>query len=318
MALVLSVMTVVLSSYIRLTESAVGCEPWPSCYGQYHNSESAKGINVLINKGESTPYRIERIAHRIVASSLGFVILILFILSRKERYRPQLGRIIPSSLMILAVILAIIGPVHPEQPLPILLLSNFVGGFLIMVMLFHLYKQLITKNELQLITPFGPLIRTGMMLIILQILWGGWTSANFAGASCESLFDCNLLQQKNLQLAAAFNPVSFLSIENQTKVVIENKMATIQLIHHILAAMTLFYFIFIVGLLVRSQRGSDQRLAQQCLLVLSLLIGQFLVGVIGLIYQLPITLALTHNILTALLLLVLISLNLNLSKRPSP
>jgi cytochrome c oxidase assembly protein subunit 15 len=275
LALILSVVTVVLSSYIRLTESGIGCEPWPLCYRKYHNSESAIGINVLTNKGGDSPYRVERIAHRIVASSLGLVIFILFILSRKERYRTHIGAFIPSTLMVLAILLALIGPIHPYQPLPILILSNFVGGFLITMMIYHLYRSLKIKNELPFITTYRQHIRTGMVLIIVQIIWGGWTSANFSGASCTSLFDCNVSMQENLEIAASVNPVSFLSLNDQSMVIIENKMATIQLIHHILAAITLIYFIYIVGLLVRSERGSDQRLAQHCLRLLSLLVGQF-------------------------------------------
>ncbi|RLA03948.1 MAG: hypothetical protein DRQ47_04230, partial [Gammaproteobacteria bacterium] len=51
-SLCLALVTVVLSAYLRLAESSIGCEPWPACYGQYHNNESVMGINVLVASSE--------------------------------------------------------------------------------------------------------------------------------------------------------------------------------------------------------------------------------------------------------------------------
>ena len=316
-AIVLALLTVVLSSYIRLTESAVGCEPWPSCYGEYHTNESVQGINVLMNKGESSPYQVERISHRLVASSLGLVILLLFILSLLPSYRQHIGRLVPAYLMIVTVILALIGPFKPEQPLPILILGNFIGGLLIVALLYHLYRLLTANEKTPIKTPMRSPLKLGILIILIQIFWGGWTSANFSGASCEMIFDCQLLEQKDSNLFAAFNPFSSLSLEQGYKVVAEEKMQTIQLIHHIIAIFSLVYFIIITSKLMRAKERVERQLGKVCFLILSLLVAQILLGISSLFFSLHIVVVLTHNLLSALLVLVITSLNIKLSMRTS-
>ncbi len=312
-ALGFALMTVVLSSYVRLAESGVGCEPWPSCYGQYQNNKSVQGVNVLTSEARATPYRMERIAHRIVTSTLGLIILFLFLLTMSEKYRNILGNRIPTAILSVTVFLAAIGPFHPNQPLPILLMGNFVGGLVLVALLLHLYLKISGTKEIHMESPLVPFVRIGMFIILLQIFWGGWTSVNFAGSSCESLFNCGAKQIESVNIIEAFNPVGFLQLDNQDKVILEDKMKLIQIIHHFLGVIVLAYFISIVTFLMRSEWSSDRRLAKDCLLVLSLVVAQFLLGISTLLVQLPLFLVLSHNFMTAVLLMFLTSLNRKMS-----
>ena len=314
-ALGLALATVVLSSYVRLAESGVGCEPWPSCYGQYNISEAAQGVNVLTSQGATSSYRLERVAHRLVTTSLGLIILTLFVFSRSGKYSQLLGKKLPLSLLIVTIVLSALGPFHPNQPLPILLMSNFVGGLLLVVMIYHLYRRITPVHEIHMITPLIPFLRIGLLIILLQIVWGGWTSSNFAGASCDNLFSCGISEQEDLNVIQAFNPIDSLQLENGNKVILESKMNLIQLLHHVLGVIAVVYFVLIVVMLMRSERGSDRRLAKDCLLVLSLIIGQFLLGISSLLLDLPMTLVLSHNFLTAILLIFISSLNIKISRR---
>ena len=194
-ALCFSFLTVVVSSYIRIVESGAGCQPWPGCYGQYLNNQSAQGLNVLMSQGELSPQRGARIMHRLVTSALGLMILTLFILSRRPDYRMLLGQATPAILLVLTLILASIGMIHPLQPSPLLILSNFIGGLMLLRLLFSLHLRLSTwqnidntqnPNKIVPTSFVKTSIKVGLLMITLQIFLGGWTSANYAGASCDA------------------------------------------------------------------------------------------------------------------------------------
>ena len=310
-ALGLAILTVTISSYIRLAESGLGCDDWPSCFGQYHYNESAQGINVLMEKGEHSPHRMVRVAHRLVTSTLGAIILFVFITSWRPAYRGILGRLVPTSLLLLTVILASIGRIHPVQPLPILTLSNFVGGLLLVVLIFYLYLRTTLFPDSAIKTKMSPLLRLGMLIVALQILLGGWTSANYAGASCDGLFACQTSEQENIGIVEALLPVQALLLDGNKQVVIGAKMPVIQLAHHVLALFTLLYFVFLVVVLMRSER----RLYNPCLLVLAMLILQCLLGLTALAFQLPLVIISIHNLLAALLLISVTSLNMKTTSR---
>jgi len=316
-ALCLALMTVAISSYIRLLDSGLGCEPWPVCYGQYNKNESAQGINVLKEESEQSAYRAERALHRIIASTLGIVILILFVLSWKEKFRVKIGRRIPAALMLFTIMLALIGPIHPQSPVPILTLMNFVGGLIIVAFIFYLYRQIsVSKKMLNNLKSLRP-VRLGIFIIILQIFWGGWTSANYAGTSCERLMNCQYTDHDNATLIDAINPMSVLTVDNTLKVIIEDKMAIIQLIHHVLAVFSLIYFAIIVALLLRTKNPSEKPIRNDCIVVMVLLLLQFILGLATVKYALPITLVVTHNILAAFLIMAITSLYIKLQTRVS-
>ncbi len=316
-ALCLAILTVVISSYIRLAESGLGCEPWPACYGEYHTNKNTQGINVLTQNSEKAAYRGERIAHRLIASSLGLIICLIFILSWQKNYQKQIGRLIPGILFSLIVILAVIGPLKPVTPVPALTFANYTGGLLIVVLLFYLYRQVKATKPLPVTVTsvHSGIIRWGLILVFIQILWGGWTSVNYAGNSCEKLMTCEQLESNGATVLAAINPVSSLLLDQQSRVIIENKMQTIQLIHHILAILSFAIFTLITFLLFRNKNDIEKHLRNTCLLVVSLLLLQFIIGLGAIAFQLPLMLVVLHNFLAALLLMVITVLYMNIYKR---
>lgn len=316
-ALCLAILTVVISSYIRLADSGVGCTPWPSCYGQYLSNESSHGINVLMEEGERSNYRTERIFHRLIASSLGLVILFIFILSRQASYREMLGQLVPSTLILLTVVLAIIGPIRPATPLPILTVANFMGGLVIVALLYFLYQKVTKPKETSAPSVISKTIYGGLVFIVLQIFIGGWTSANYAGTSCEKVMICENMQHDEFLLTDAFNPVASLQLDQHSKVITESKMAVIQFIHHLFAIFTLLYFSIIVAYLLKRQKLAEKGVRKDCLSVLGLLILQFMLGMSALVFSLPIILVVLHNLFAALLFIVITSLYTKLSLRTS-
>ncbi len=323
-ALILALVTVSVSSYIRLVESGIGCSDWPNCYGYYHNKESAQGINVLTIKGVQSPHRMARVIHRLVTSVLGFIILFIFFVSLRKNYGPMLGRAVPSGLLFLTLLLASIGSIHSQQPLPLLTLANFIGGLLLVVLISYLYVRLIRSGHIFLKTPLNRLIRFASLIILLQVIWGGWTSANYSGSSCDGLFSCqdkisikNESNSDGIRFISALKPVNKLPLDINSRVKIDKKQSAIQLVHHVLAVISLASFIALVLLVMRSDKQIKKQLQGNCFVMLALLVIQFLLGILALILQLPLVVIVMHNLLTAVLLILITSLNITITPRDS-
>src|SRR6188768_4578616 len=89
LALLLVVLLVSLSAYLRLSHSGIGCEDWPDCYGRIGEApdavEAAEGwplstaedaYRQLVDKS-SQPLSWATPLHRLVASVLGLLVLAL-------------------------------------------------------------------------------------------------------------------------------------------------------------------------------------------------------------------------------------------------
>jgi len=314
-AIVLALLTIVISSYIRLAESGAGCEPWPECYGVYKTDINAQGVNVLKQQSSKAAFRAERVFHRLVASSLGILVLVIFFLSWRPGYSHKIGKLIPGLLLLLTLLLAVIGTIHPVNPMPIITFTNFSGGLLIMSLLYYLYLK-VTRDELQIETVnHSGLIRLGIVVLILQILWGGWTSANFAGATCEKLLNCDFTQMNNASISDVIDPGGHLLLDQNSKVVIEPKMYIIQFIHHLLAILSLGVFVIVTFLLHKNSTSDTKKLRHSCLFVMSLLLLQFIIGLSTLVFGLALQLIALHNLLAALLLLLITQLYMKLTTR---
>lgn len=124
---------------------------------------------------------------------------------------------------------------------------------------------------------------TGIVLI-LQLFLGGWVSSNYAGLGCLNFPFCNKdLLPDNATLEGCFN---FLSFNNYNK-------EMIHFIHRITG--------FICGILILSISIYKKHVA-----LFLILVAQILLGILNVIYQLPIYLAVMHNFFACLLLLAFI------------
>ena len=88
-------------------------------------------------------------------------------------------------------------------------------------------------------------------------------------------------------------------------------MKTIQFLHHILAVISLIYFVLLIMLPIPLYK----QIRNRCMLILGLLISQFLLGLGTLAFQLPVAIIVTHNLMATLQIILITSLHYQLSKR---
>lgn len=85
----LAVCVVMLGAYTRLVHAGLGCPDWPTCYGHVWVPNTESEIAIANQKFAQTPVEVHKTwpeqTHRMFASSLGLLTLVLFILAVKKR-----------------------------------------------------------------------------------------------------------------------------------------------------------------------------------------------------------------------------------------
>ncbi|PCH55216.1 MAG: hypothetical protein COC15_04570, partial [Legionellales bacterium] len=173
-ATILALIVVVLGAYTRLTDSGLGCPDWPGCYG-----------NFIAPYGDFEAH-VEML-HRYIAGSLGLVILYLMYLFRNSQ------RCLSWSIGALVIFQAALGMwTVTEKLLPIVVSSHLVGGLAIVALLFLLSLKSIAHppTALRASNKLLWLINTALLILMIQIILGGWTSTNYAALACPDFPTC--------------------------------------------------------------------------------------------------------------------------------
>jgi cytochrome c oxidase assembly protein subunit 15 len=281
----LMVVVVLLSAYMRLSASGLGCADWPGCYGR-----------ILAG---SAPPRAEwiNLTHRVAASLMGLAALAIAALAWKRR-RTAPGDLLPALAVLgLTAFLAAIGKWTHDARLPAVALGNLLGGLGILLLLWRLHLGYAPQRAAP--ARLHGWITLGLVLLAAQITLGGMASATFSASSCTTLAGCKgWLQSAGL---AAFNPFATLEAQGGSFV----PGATQQTLHmtHRLFALPVFCYLAWVG--IRLLREQHLRSGALLLATLALLLA---LGTSAIAFGLPLPVVLLHNAAAAFLLLVLVTL----------
>lgn len=293
---------VVLSAYLRLAGSGLGCEGWPACYAVFKPEGGAwqdiAALRVPIPAWAT-------LTHRLVATVLGVFILGITVTAVGRRRQSGTDALIALTLFGLTVFLSVLGYKTPSPLLPWVTLSNLLGGMAMLALLWWLGQRLtgsapaMTDAAMR----WRSWLRLGLVVLLMQIALGGWVSANYAAAACPTLPGCDGWLAGNP--GHAFNLARALDVTPQGAVIAD---ANTQLVHmvHRLGAVGTFLYIGWLGLGV-ARLGKPWRTAAIALLILLLL--QVLLGLAAIALRLPLALVTAHNAVAALLLLALVNLN---------
>ena len=301
-SLALVILLVSLSAYLRLDHSGIGCEPWPACYGNIGVVASEVTVGDAYERllaDAREPMSWARPLHRLVASVLGVMILALALMAviRKR------DRMLAFSLLFLTVFLAWLGIYSEGINNPAVVMGNLVGGFsmlgLLGWMVFRSPSEVRTSNR-----PFRSLAIASLAVLGLQILFGGLTSANFAASACQTVPDCHGSWLPGKNLAAAFDITQAHRIGASGNVIGGGERADIQKLHRLTAVLAAALIIAVGIAAIRA--GPRHRTS--AILLLTIVLAEFTVGVAAILTELPIALAVAHNWLAAILLLSLIKL----------
>ncbi|MCL9683285.1 COX15/CtaA family protein [Legionella maioricensis] len=310
-AVLLALFVVMLGAYTRLTDAGLGCPDWPGCYGKMVLPGADTGLREAQSKFPQIPIESRKawteMAHRYAAGTLGLLILFIALgVLRKRLQGVQLPWHLPLALLILVVFQAALGMwTVTLKLLPVVVMGHLLGGILIFACLSRFRVQ-ISSLVGQDLPQWRPWLRLGVFIIFLQIALGGWVSSNYAGISCIGFPMCNGIWFPELHFAKGFNLFSPVGANYQGGLLDNEVRVTIQFIHRIGAVLTASYILTLCAFIVLKAQSKYLRAAAWLLALL--VVMQFILGVMNVIYLLPIKVAVAHNGIAALLLAVIFSM----------
>ena len=309
-----------LGALTRLVDAGLGCPDWPGCYGHWLAPLHYPSAKFVAYKAWA------EMIHRYFAGCLSVLILVIITLIFKNSLLAKLAkkkslygfsyakRHVPMpynailgiesyrnshKLFFAAVVL--LGLLAYQimlgqwtvtlKLLPIIVTQHLLGGFSILAVLWFIYlinspvpAVPIEKNsgkvDVRLALFFSIL---GLIILIAQITAGAWTSTNSASLSCPDFPLC-------------FNEHLGWVTYHQT----------IQMIHRFGALIFLTYMSFFTAIFFKKIKKAVHLVKLLCV-IWGLLILQLSLGMINILFKLPVVTAVSHTLTAIMLLLAMIT-----------
>jgi len=299
---------VALGAYTRLKDAGLGCPDWPGCYGQLWLNEQAATQPIDSHKAW-----IEMI-HRYAASTLGLLILTLNVAAFRFRKNPLFPKKLAMALLLLVVFQGALGMwTVTLKLLPPVVMGHLLGGFLTVALLFAMWQKLGEKPFVVAKPCFVKAARLALLLVLIQIALGAWTSTQYAALACPDFPTCQgQWIPTQFDFKNAFHPwpmgpngYEFGVLDNAARV-------TIHWLHRV-NAIVLALFLFALSL-VGLKKQASQPLKLQFILMLGLLGLQISLGILNVVTHLSLHVAVSHNLVAALLFVTVLLINTRLAK----
>ncbi|WP_394129224.1 heme A synthase [Shewanella maritima] len=311
LTLVFTLMVILMGAYTRLSDAGLGCPDWPGCYGQIIVPSDSDEISQAQNqfperKLEQDKAWLEMI-HRYIAGALGLMVLAILIMCLRNKEAPKK---LPMFISALIIFQAALGMWTVTMKLmPIVVMSHLIGGFSLFSLMLLLYlrnKKIRIPGGDSYARQFAPLAMAGLLVLVVQIMLGGWTSSNYAALSCTTLPICEGDWLGNLQFAKAFSPFQGDHPSFEFGVLDYPARMTIHVSHRIWGIVTAIVLLMLAIKLVKSHSSIMRNSAYVLLLLLTVQIG---LGISNIVMHLPLGIAVSHNGGAALLLLNMVFIN---------
>jgi len=303
-ALLLVVMLVSLSAYLRLVHSGIGCADWPACYGRIGEvpavvtpMSTEDAYQKLVDEsGKALAWATP--LHRLVASVLGLLVVFMMLVALRQKKQ----RLLCFLLLGLTVYLAVLGIRSGSLHDPAVVMGNLAGGFAMLGLLGWLVFSTGSRGHPP--ARVAALTTLAVVALYLQILLGGFTSANFAATSCQTLPDCHGSWWPGPALATALDVSREHAVTASGQAVGGEERIAIHKAHRLGAAAAFLLTVLAATFAVLG----NSRFRPISLVICGLLAAEFAIGITSVIEGIPIALAVSHNWFAGLLLLALLKL----------
>lgn len=312
LALLLGFVVVMLGAYTRLTDAGLGCPDWPGCYGRMVLPESTQALDKAQASFPAIPLEARKawteMIHRYLAGTLGLLIFVIGIMAIRLRLKgASIIWQLPAFLMLFVIFQAALGMwTVTLKLLPVVVMSHLLGGMVIVSTLALFRLSLMESVWIKKDALWRWPVIAGCLIVFFQIALGGWVSANYAGLACIGFPQCNAMWWPHLDFAEGFYLFSPVGANYQGGLLESDARMTIQFIHRIGAMITALYItILSLILIMKAQHPGLRWLALAALVLVCI---QFILGIMNVLYLLPLTVAVAHNGVAALLLTSVVSM----------
>lgn len=292
---ILAFIVVVFGAYVRLSNAGLGCPDWPGCYGHWMVPEEHE-IDNNLGRPLETQKAWKEMIHRYLAGTLGLLILVLAIIQRH--------RFLSWFLVGLVIFQALLGMWTVTLKLhPLVVMAHLLGGLTTLGLLWWMYLTFFNSPQPPLILRGGGL---ALLVLILQIILGGWTSANYAALACPDFPTCQGYGWPPLNLKEAFFVWHDFGHNYEGGILHNEARMTIHWMHRLGALITFLLLGHLGGKLISKTGGV---LKKNGIVILCLLVLQIGLGISNVLFHMPLSIAVAHNAVAVLLLLSLITVN---------
>lgn len=303
-AAIVAFAVIVLGSYVRLSHAGLGCPDWPGCYGQLTWPVASHEVDQANQAFPERPVEAgkawKEMVHRYLAGAL--VLLVLAINFLAWRTGASNGRIRALAGFLLALILfqAALGMwTVTLKLLPVVVMGHLLGGLATFGILLWLSWKTSASSlfDSKAYVPFRGLVMTGLLVLIVQLALGGWTSANYSALACPDFPVCQGEWWPDTNFRDGFVLWREIGVDYEGGVLDLASRTAIHMAHRVGAVVTFLVLGFLaLRLLSRpSTRAGGAALG-------ALLLAQWTLGILNVVLFLPLPNAVAHNGTGALLL----------------
>ena len=294
-ALPLTFVVVVAGAFVRLSDAGLGCPDWPGCYGKLIGVADATAAAAAY---PDSFYDVKKawieVGHRYLAGLLGLLLCAAAVVHWRQHRRIGMVLLLP----LLVMLQAALGMLTVTEKLkPIIVVSHLLGGLLILALTAAAVARRPLSVRLSSSAQRSARFWWGVvaLVLLLQIALGGWVSANYAGLACPKFPLCQESWLPPQMDFSGFILSRDLHESADGASVSAAALATIHWLHRLAALVLLAVAaVFTAVLFANNARGEGVGLVIFLLLQITL-------GVINVLWQLPMWAALAHNAVAALL-----------------
>lgn len=293
--ILLTLLVITLGALTRLLDAGLGCPDWPGCYGQFTPPSSLEAIQQAEQAYPIFP--VEQVQawaemiHRYAASLLGLSILLMLLTCLKQEGLRYM-RLLVSASLFWVIAQGIFGALTVTLRIwPPVVTLHLLGGLVMLLLCYGQYQQALYQKSLELVVHKKyqqPVIALAIMIVI-QLILGGWTSAQYAGLACPDLPLC----QGQLWPDTVHGPFHAPQVSGQEYLggllPMADRMA-VQILHRLGAVITLLAAAWLIWRL-----WSQGHVSSAINFILLPLLFQAAVGISNVLLLLPLPLALLHN-----------------------
>lgn len=315
-ACLVAIIVLGMGVFTRLADAGLGCPDWPGCYGHVlwpsEDHEVARANEAYPEMPVEHDKTWPEMVHRYLATSLGLFTIGILVFALRNR-GPEQPLKLPVFLLAFIILQGMFGMWTVTLKLwPQVVTAHLLGGFTTISLLWLLTLRL-NNQRWQLpaivepkLTALRPLVVIGLLIVVGQIALGGWTTSNYADIACPDFPRCQGAWLPPMDFANGFNIAQQVGPNYLGGVLDNDARVAIHVSHRIGAIITSLYLLFLFVKLRGLATAPAKRLS---VVTLAVLVAQVLLGISNIVFNFPIAVAVTHNLVGALLLLVMVTMN---------
>lgn len=293
-----TVLVILAGSWTRLVDAGLGCPDWPGCYGRLVVPDT----DTALAHSPEVPLAVFQawveMSHRYVASALGVLVLVLIFLGASLRRRPGYPWKVSLALLVVILMQGAFGAFTVTLKLwPQVVTLHLLNGLAVMLLFLWLHLRLrqhvqglVQNGRVVKSRPLSPLWAMAVILLVLQLALGGWTTSNYAGIACQGFPTCNTQWWPDMDWSEGFHLTQTVG-PNYLHGQLHAEARTAIHFGHRLGALALG----MVLMLLAWRHWREQRLRSVLLLLLGAYAGQAALGIANVLLWIPLVLALLHT-----------------------